>query len=71
LVSIPVSGNNPVAIVPVRTSAVFSNMTILGPKVTPTSVGNSNFLAGAQLRRNSEQSIFNSVFWAGTETVAL
>jgi hypothetical protein len=67
LTSIPVSANNPVALVPVKTSAVFSNMTLLGPKVTATSVGNSLFLAGAQLRRNCEESIFNSVFlgWNG------
>lgn len=67
LATIPVSANNPVAIAPVRTSAVFSNMTLLGPKATATSVGNSLFLAGAQLRRNCEESIFNSVFlgWNG------
>ncbi len=67
LQSIGVSANNPVAIVPVKTSAVFSNMTLVGPKATATSIGNSLFLAGAQLRRNCEQSIFNSVFigWSG------
>lgn len=67
LQSIGASANNPVAIVPVRTIAVFSNMTLIGPKETATSKGNSLFLAGAQLRRNSEQSIFNSVFvgWNG------
>lgn len=67
LTPIPVSANNPVAVNPVKTSAVFSNMTLIGPKATATSVGNSLFLAGAQLRRNCEQSIFNSVFlgWNG------
>jgi hypothetical protein len=67
LVTIPISASNPVAIVPVKTSAVFSNMTLIGPKVTATSIGNSLFLAGAQLRRNCEQSIMNSVFlgWSG------
>src|SRR5258706_5595974 len=67
LVPIPVSANNPVAIIPVKTSAVFSNMTLLGPKMTSSSIGNSLFLAGAQLRRNCEESIFNSVFlgWNG------
>jgi hypothetical protein len=70
LVPIPVSANNPVAINPVKTSAVFSNMTLVGPKMTSSSVGNSLFLAGAQLRRNSEESIFNSVFWVGTEMAA-
>lgn len=62
LPSIPVSANNPVAIVPVRTNAIFSNMTLVGPYVTPTTTVSSLFLAGAQLRRNCEQSIYNSVF---------
>jgi hypothetical protein len=67
LPTIGVSANNPVAIVPVRTSAVFSNFTLLGPKVTSTTIGNSLFLAGAQLRRNCEESIVNSIFlgWSG------
>src|SRR5258706_12583667 len=67
LVPIPVSANNPVASTAVKTSAVFSNMTLLGPKMTSSSIGNSLFLAGAQLRRNCEESIFNSVFlgWNG------
>ncbi|MFT3932918.1 MAG: hypothetical protein QM726_04820 [Chitinophagaceae bacterium] len=58
----PIAGSNGVNVAPVRTSAVFSNMTILGPKVTAATVGNSLFLGGAQLRRNCEQSIFNSLF---------
>ncbi len=45
-----------------QTSAVFSNMTILGPKATSATVGNSLFLGAAQIRRNSSISIFNSVF---------
>lgn len=61
LPSIAVSANNLVAIAPVKTSAVFSNMTVMGPKVTSTSVGNSLFLCAAQIRRNSEISIFNSL----------
>ncbi|GEO10598.1 hypothetical protein [Segetibacter aerophilus] len=44
-----------------QTSAVFSNMTVLGPKATSSSRGNSLFLAGAQIRRNSSISIFNSI----------
>ena len=43
------------------TSAVFSNMTVLGPKATLTNIGNSKFLAGAQIRRNSAISIYNSI----------
>jgi hypothetical protein len=67
LPAIPVSANNPVAINPVKTSAVFSNMTIIGPKATALNNGSSLFLAAAQIRRNSEISIFNSVFlgWNG------
>ncbi|MGI8583549.1 MAG: hypothetical protein ACR2KX_15225 [Chitinophagaceae bacterium] len=44
-----------------QTKAIFSNMTIIGPRATPTSIGNSLFLAGAQIRRNSSESIFNSI----------
>jgi hypothetical protein len=44
-----------------QTSAVFSNMTICGPKVTASNPINSNFIWGAQIRRNSSISIFNSV----------
>jgi len=67
LTTIPVSANNPVAIIPVKTSAVFCNMTVMGPKVTATSVGNSLFLCAAQIRRNSEISIMNSLIlgWGG------
>ncbi len=44
------------------TSAVFSNITAIGPKATLGNNGSSLFLAGAQIRRNSKESIFNSVF---------
>ena len=36
-------------------------MTVLGPKVTGSTVGNSLFLGAAQIRRNSTISIFNSI----------
>ena len=45
-----------------KTSAVFSNMTVIGPRATLSNVGNSLFLAGAQIRRNSGISIQNSIF---------
>jgi hypothetical protein len=48
------------ALVP-QTTAVFTNMTVLGPKVTASTVGSNLFLAGAQIRRNSSLSIFNSI----------
>ncbi len=44
-----------------QTSAIFSNMTILGPKVTLSNGYNSLFVWGAQIRRNSSMSIFNSL----------
>ncbi|RYZ99020.1 MAG: hypothetical protein EOP47_17910 [Sphingobacteriaceae bacterium] len=45
-----------------KTSAIFSNITSVGPRATLNNVGNSNYLAGAQIRRNSSISIFNSIF---------
>lgn len=47
-----------------QTQAVFSNITSVGPMATLNNKGNSLFLAGAQIRRNSRISIFNSV-WLG------
>jgi len=44
-----------------QTKGVYSNMTIIGPRATTSNVGNSLYLAGAQIRRNSSISIFNSV----------
>lgn len=44
-----------------QTAAVFSNMTVMGPKATLNNKGNSLFLGGAQIRRNSSISIFNSI----------
>ena len=44
-----------------QTSAVFSNMTVMGPRATLANTGNSLFLCAAQIRRNSSMSLFNSV----------
>jgi len=44
-----------------QTSAVFSNMTVMGPKATLGNTGNSLFVWGAQIRRNSSLSLFNSI----------
>jgi hypothetical protein len=44
-----------------QTKAVFSNMTLIGPRAATTNIGNSLFLAAAQIRRNSSESIFNSI----------
>lgn len=46
-----------------QTSAVFANMTMLGPIANATSANiNANYLHAAQIRRNSALSCFNSVF---------
>lgn len=45
-----------------QTSAVFSNMTVIGPRATLTNAGNSNYRRSMHLRRNSSISIFNSIF---------
>lgn len=45
-----------------KTTAIFSNITAIGPRATTTGIGNSLYLCGAQIRRNSAISIFNSVF---------
>jgi hypothetical protein len=45
-----------------KTTAVFSNITAIGPRIHPTyAKGNSLFYAGAQIRRNSGISIQNSI----------
>lgn len=44
-----------------QTKAVYSNITMIGPRATTSNLGNSLFKNGAQIRRNSSISIFNSV----------
>ncbi len=44
-----------------QTAAVFSNVTLVGPKATLSNVGNSNFKRGIHMRRNSSISVFNSI----------
>ncbi|HQW82983.1 MAG TPA: hypothetical protein PK987_00905 [Ferruginibacter sp.] len=44
-----------------QTSAVFSNMTVMGPKATLNNTGNNLFVWAAQIRRNSSMSLFNSI----------
>ncbi len=44
-----------------KTTAVFSNITAIGPRATLSNIGNSLYLAGAQIRRNSGISIYNSI----------
>lgn len=45
-----------------KTGAIFSNITAIGPKATLSNTGSSLFRAGAQIRRNSSLSIFNTIF---------
>jgi hypothetical protein len=46
-----------------KTSAVFSNMTLVGPVLNPSAPSYSpQYTAGAHIRRNSAESILNSVF---------
>ncbi|MDQ8054605.1 MAG: hypothetical protein REI78_16365 [Pedobacter sp.] len=52
-----------------KTSPVFSNMTILGPVGSGGSSVNANFQHGAQIRRNSAMSLFNSVIVGYTEGI--
>jgi hypothetical protein len=44
-----------------KTSAVFSNITAIGPKATLNNVGNNLFRGAAHIRRNSALSIYNSI----------
>jgi hypothetical protein len=45
------------------TSAVFSNITAIGPRINPEfGRGNNLYLAGAHIRRNSSISIHNAIF---------
>ena len=44
-----------------KTNAIFSNMTAIGPRATLTNIGSTLFRAGAQIRRNSAISIYNSI----------
>ncbi|MFM8281648.1 MAG: hypothetical protein ACKN9Y_08670, partial [Bacteroidota bacterium] len=43
-------------------SAIFSNITAIGPLADTSATPNSRFGAGAQIRRNTRQSIYNSAF---------
>ena len=46
-----------------QTSAVFSNITAIGPRIDPTyGKGNTLYRAGAHIRRNTGISIMNSIF---------
>lgn len=44
------------------TSALFSNVTIIGPMVNSSTTINSNFKRALHIRRNSRESVYNSIF---------
>ncbi len=44
-----------------KTTAIFSNITAIGPRATLTNVGSSLFRGGAHIRRNTGISIYNSI----------
>jgi Secretion system C-terminal sorting domain len=52
------TGNKP------YTAPIFSNITLCGPKQTPTTTISTNHKAAAHIRKNSRESIFNTV-WMG------
>jgi hypothetical protein len=56
------SDNNPsgTAIAP-QTTAIFSNITAIGPRATLSNVGNALYRGAAHIRRNTGISIFNSI----------
>ncbi|HSU27393.1 MAG TPA: hypothetical protein VLJ68_03370 [Chitinophagaceae bacterium] len=49
-----------------QTRAVYSNVTMIGPRAALNNIGNSLYRNGAQIRRNSAISIFNSVMLGWT-----
>lgn len=45
-----------------KTTAIFSNITAIGPRATLSNIGSSLFRGGAHIRRNSGIAIFNTIF---------
>lgn len=55
-----------------QTKAVFSNISIFGPRATAANVGNSNYLGSAiQIRRNSSLSLYNSAIIGWTNGILI
>jgi hypothetical protein len=54
-----------------KTSAVFSNVTAIGPRATLSNIGNSLYRAGVQIRRNSAISIYNSIFLGWNQAILI
>jgi len=54
-----------------KTSAIFSNITAIGPRATLNNGGNTLFRAGAQIRRNSALSIYNSILMGWPQAILI
>lgn len=54
-----------------KTSAIFCNITAIGPRATLNNIGNPLFRAGAQIRRNSALSIYNSIIMGWPQAILI
>lgn len=54
-----------------KTSAIFSNITAIGPRATLANSGNTLYRAGAQIRRNSALSIYNSIIMGWPQAILI
>ncbi len=63
--------NSSGTVVTPKTSAVFCNITAIGPRATLNNVGNTLFRAGAQIRRNSSISIYNSIIMGWPQAILI
>ncbi len=54
-----------------KTGAIFSNITAIGPRATLANAGNTLYRAGAQIRRNSALSIYNSIFMGWPQAILI
>lgn len=63
--------NSSGTVVTPKTSAVFCNITAIGPRASLNNVGNTLFRAGAQIRRNSSISIYNSIIMGWPQAILI
>jgi hypothetical protein len=54
-----------------KTTAIFSNITAIGPRAVLNNSGSSLFRAGAQIRRNSGISLFNSIIMGWPQAILI
>lgn len=54
-----------------KTSAVFSNITAIGPRATLSNIGNTFYRGGAHIRRNTSISIFNSIIMGWNQGILI